>query len=155
MADRIVTISSLTVGDTATTRFDVSADAVDAYADLSNDHNPIHVNAEYVASTPFGRRVAHGMLVAGYVQSALTSLCAPGGVSKSYAFELHAPTFVDTIVDATVTCVSVDPPSGRAHFDLAVVDVDSGIVAITGTAEVAFKRPQSGASARTSPGSGF
>lgn len=140
MTTSVVTITSLKVGDTATRRFVVAADSVDAYADLSDDHNPIHVDAEYAASTPFGRRVAHGMLVAGYVQSPLTSLVAPGGVSKSYTFELHAPTFVDAAVDAKVTCVEVDAPSGRVTFDLEITDVDNGAVVITGRAVVAFKK---------------
>ncbi|MFC9761050.1 MaoC/PaaZ C-terminal domain-containing protein [Rhodococcus jostii] len=140
MTAEIVTIASLKVGDTATRRFVVDAGAVDAYADLSEDHNPIHVDAQYAASTPFGKRVAHGMLVAGYVQSALTSLVAPGGVSKSYTFELHAPTFVNSAVDATVTCVDADPRTGRAHFDLEITDVDTGTVVISGQAVVAFKK---------------
>ncbi|MFC9840581.1 MaoC/PaaZ C-terminal domain-containing protein [Rhodococcus sp. NPDC127530] len=123
----------------------VDADAVDAYADLSDDHNPItiHVDAKYAASTPFGRRVAHGMLVAGYVQSALTALVAPGGVSKSYTFELHAPTFVGSVVDAAVTCVEVDPHTGRAYFDLAITDVGTGKAVISGRAVVAFKKAAS------------
>ncbi|RZL84146.1 MAG: hypothetical protein EOP32_04780 [Rhodococcus sp. (in: high G+C Gram-positive bacteria)] len=144
MAAEIVTIASLRVGDTATRRFVVDASAVDAYADLSDDHNPIHVDAEYAASTPFGRRVAHGMLVAGYVQSALTSLVAPGGVSKSYALELHAPTFVDSVVDATMTCVEADPRTGRAHFDVKITEVDTGTVVISGQAVVAFKKSAPG-----------
>lgn len=140
MTAQIVTIASLKVGDTATRRFVVDADAVDSYADLSDDHNPIHVDAEYAASTPFGKRVAHGMLVAGYVQSALTSLAAPGGVSKSYSFELHAPTHVDAVVDAKVTCTAIDPPRGRAYFELGITDVESQTVVITGQAVVAFKK---------------
>ncbi|WP_032374084.1 MaoC/PaaZ C-terminal domain-containing protein [Rhodococcoides fascians] len=140
MTSSVVTISSLQVGATATRRFVVAADAVDSYANLSDDHNPIHVDAAYAASTPFARRIAHGMLVAGYVQSPLTSLVAPGGVSKSYTFELHAPTFVDAVVDATVTCTQVDPPTGRASFDLEITDIDAGTVVITGHAVVAFKR---------------
>ena len=35
---------------------------VRSFAELSGDHNPIHVNPEYAATTPFGRTIAHGML---------------------------------------------------------------------------------------------
>ncbi len=35
---------------------------VHAYAELSGDFNPIHVNPEYAATTPFGRTIAHGLL---------------------------------------------------------------------------------------------
>lgn len=142
MNAQTVTVASLTVGDSATRRFVVAAESVDEYASLSDDYNPIHVDADYAASTPFGRRVAHGMLVAGYMQSALSSVVAPGGVSKSYSFDLHAPTFVDAVVDATVTCAEVVPARGRAYFDLEIVDVDTGVVVITGRAEVAFKKAE-------------
>jgi 3-hydroxybutyryl-CoA dehydratase len=38
-------------------------DRVHAYADASDDHNPIHVDPAFAASTPFGGAIAHGMLV--------------------------------------------------------------------------------------------
>lgn len=36
---------------------------IDAYADASGDHNPIHVDPAFAASTPFEGTIAHGMLV--------------------------------------------------------------------------------------------
>jgi acyl dehydratase len=32
------------------------------FAGISGDHNPLHVNAEYARTTPFGERIAHGVL---------------------------------------------------------------------------------------------
>ncbi len=32
------------------------------FAGLSGDHSQIHTNAEYARSTPFGQRIAHGLL---------------------------------------------------------------------------------------------
>ena len=40
----------------------VSQDAIDAFADVTQDHQFIHVDAEAAARTPFGGTIAHGFL---------------------------------------------------------------------------------------------
>ncbi|MQG37445.1 MAG: hypothetical protein FI719_03740 [SAR202 cluster bacterium] len=40
----------------------ITQERVNSYAEASGDHNPIHLNAAYAASTKFGTRIAHGML---------------------------------------------------------------------------------------------
>lgn len=67
-----------TPGDTAQATIEVTADAIDQYADLIGDHNPIHLNDEYASKTMFGGRVAHGMFSAGVVSAALAAL--PGDI---------------------------------------------------------------------------
>lgn len=46
---------------------------VEAYAKAAGDYNPIHLDAEFAAKTPFGRRIAHGMLTLAIVSEMLTS----------------------------------------------------------------------------------
>ncbi|MFC7137831.1 MaoC family dehydratase [Halobaculum litoreum] len=67
-----------TVGDAATASIDVTTDAIDAYASLTGDHNPIHLDEAYASETMFEGRVAHGMLGMGVVSAALASL--PGDI---------------------------------------------------------------------------
>jgi 3-hydroxybutyryl-CoA dehydratase len=45
----------------------LTQERIDAYADASGDHNPIHVDAEFARATPFGGAIAHGMLVLGLI----------------------------------------------------------------------------------------
>lgn len=40
----------------------VTAHSVQAYAQLTNDFNPLHVDAEFAARTPMGRQIAHGTM---------------------------------------------------------------------------------------------
>ena len=42
------------------------------YADASGDHNPLHLDETFAASTPYGRTIAHGMLVLAFVSEAMT-----------------------------------------------------------------------------------
>lgn len=45
----------------------ITQQQLNAYAEASGDHNPIHVDPDYARSTPFGGTVAHGMLVLGLI----------------------------------------------------------------------------------------
>lgn len=56
-------------------RFD--EEDVAAFAALSNDNNPLHMESGRAENTRFGRRVVHGMLVASYV-STLVGMRLPG-----------------------------------------------------------------------------
>jgi len=77
-----------TVGESATHEVRITDDTIDAFAELSGDTNPIHLDDGYAADTMFGERVAHGILSAAVVSGALASL--PGDViyfSQDLVFE--------------------------------------------------------------------
>jgi 3-hydroxybutyryl-CoA dehydratase len=90
-----------TVGETATNEVQVSEEAIAAFAELSGDENPIHLDDDYAAETMFGGRVAHGILSAAVVSGALARLS--GDViylSQDLSFE--EPVFPGETVAATV-----------------------------------------------------
>ena len=62
---RGLTFEQFNVGDTFVSqgRTVTEADVV-AFAGLSGDFNPLHTDAAFAGQTPFGERIAHGMLVA-------------------------------------------------------------------------------------------
>ena len=98
----------LKVGDTATlTRVFTDAD-VRQYADLSTDHNPVHLDADYAASTQFGQRIVHGMLV-GSLFSALLGEHLPGhgSIYMSQNLQFKAPVYLDTQVIAKVEITAI------------------------------------------------
>jgi Acyl dehydratase len=136
------TIADMSIGLTATHEAVVDAETVAAYARLCGDFNPVHVDEAYAATTRFDRPIAHGLLVASYLQTALTSLVAPGGVSVNYAFTLRAPVPVGSRVTARATCSHIDSGRRRARFTLAVVVEPDTTVALAGEAEIAFPREE-------------
>jgi len=44
---------------------------IDAYAAVSGDFNPIHVDPDYASGGPFGRTIAHGLMTLAYVSELL------------------------------------------------------------------------------------
>ncbi|RBI62263.1 acyl dehydratase [halophilic archaeon] len=92
------------VGDTARATLDVTAAAVDQFASVTGDENPLHTDEEYASEGVFGGRVAHGALTAGVVSAALARL--DGDVvylSQESTFE--NPVFPGETVTATVEVV--------------------------------------------------
>ena len=70
------------------------------FAGVSGDTNPVHMDAEFAASTMFGGRIAHGMLSAAYISTVFgTRLPGPGCIYLSQTLKFKAPVKVgDTVV---------------------------------------------------------
>ncbi|MDH5020099.1 MaoC family dehydratase [Halobacterium rubrum] len=121
------------VGDTAESAVTVTEETIEAYADLSGDHNPIHEDPEYASETMFGGRIAHGMLSAGPVSAALAEL--PGDIiylSQDLAFE--NPVYPGDTVTATVEVVET-LGDDRIRVD-TTAETDDGDVVVSGEAVV-------------------
>jgi len=58
---------------------DVTPEVVARWAEVVDDHNPLHLDAAYAASTPFGAPIAHGSLVFALVCDAAQAARAAGG----------------------------------------------------------------------------
>lgn len=41
---------------------EIAQQDIDDFADVSGDHNPIHVDHDFAARSPYGERIAHGLL---------------------------------------------------------------------------------------------
>src|SRR6185369_893382 len=77
---------------------------VDAFADLTGDHNPVHVDEEFAKTTRFGRRIAHGMLTASLISSVLANkLPGAGSVYLGQTLKFVAPVFPGDEITARVT----------------------------------------------------
>lgn len=120
-------------GDTATAALTVTRETIDAYADLTGDDNPLHLDDDYAADGAFGGVVAHGMLTAGVVSAALADL--PGDVVYiSQNLDFEAPVHPGDTVTATVEVVE-HLGGDRLRVDTTAT-VDDGEAVMTGEAVV-------------------
>lgn len=96
------------VGDTATISKTISDEDIRAFAELTGDYNPVHLDDEYAEGTRFGRRIAHGMLAASLISAALANeLPGRGTVYLSQSLQFTAPVYPGDTVTARVTVTKV------------------------------------------------
>ncbi len=87
------------------------------FAGVSGDTNPVHLDAEYAASTMFGGRIAHGMLSAGFISAVFgTRMPGPGCIYLSQSLKFKAPVKIGDTVVAKVTVTELKPAKRRAVF---------------------------------------
>jgi 3-hydroxybutyryl-CoA dehydratase len=99
---------TLKVGDAAEVQKTITDEDVRAFATLTGDHNPVHLDEEYAAGTRFGRRIAHGMLGASLISAVLANeLPGRGTVYLSQTLKFTAPVFLGDTVTARVVVKQV------------------------------------------------
>jgi 3-hydroxybutyryl-CoA dehydratase len=92
------------VGDSAEITKTIEQADIDAFASVSGDHNPVHVDEEFAKTTRFGRRIAHGMMTASLISSVLANkLPGEGSVYLGQTLQFVAPVFPGDEVTARVT----------------------------------------------------
>jgi acyl dehydratase len=120
------------------TRTITEADVI-AFAELSGDHNPIHLDAEYAAQTRFGRRIAHGLLSVGLIGALLgNQLPGPGAIYLSQAIRFWAPVYLGDTVTATVEVIAVSEERRRVTLSTTCAN-QRGEQIITGEAVVLYE----------------
>ena len=101
------------IGDSFSTTREVTDELVREFAELSGDHNPIHIDEEFARETRFGQRIAHGMLSGAFISAVLGNEFRDRKiVYLSQTMRFTAPTFIgDTITTtATVKEIREDKP---------------------------------------------
>ncbi|MEH6627689.1 MAG: MaoC family dehydratase [Motiliproteus sp.] len=102
-------IEDLEVGMTDSFAKTVSESDVYTFAGITGDNNPVHINAEFAATTPFKQRIVHGMFSAGLISTVLgTKLPGPGAIYVDQSIKFKAPVFFGDTVTATATIEEID-----------------------------------------------
>jgi len=101
-------LDELSVGQQAVFAKTVSEADIVAYAGVSGDMNPVHINEEFAKTTMFKTRIAHGMLSAGFISAVLgTKLPGPGSIYLSQTLKFMAPVKIGDTVTARATITEI------------------------------------------------
>jgi 3-hydroxybutyryl-CoA dehydratase len=108
----------LEVGMEASFAKTVSEADIIAFADVTGDKNPVHLDAAYAARTIFKEPIAHGMLTAGYISAVFgMELPGPGAIYVSQTLNFRGPVRIGDRVVAKVRVMELYPAKRRARFE--------------------------------------
>jgi 3-oxoacyl-[acyl-carrier protein] reductase len=105
-AARFLEFDAIQPGDRVMLTHRITEADVDAFASLSGDYNPLHMEAEYASRTHLRRRVVHGMLVASFV-STLIGMQLPGAGSlwMQQSYRWRHPVFIGDTIEVALKVV--------------------------------------------------
>jgi len=132
-------LEELSVGQSADLVRTVGEADIIAFAAVTGDNNPVHLDADYAATTSFGERIAHGMLSAGYISAVIgTQLPGPGAIYLSQALRFKRPVKIGDEVTARATITEID--TAKARVTLATVCLVNGKPVVEGEAMIMVPR---------------
>ncbi len=106
-------LEDLSVGDTAESRHVVTDADLHAFAEVSGDDNPMHLDEAYAQKTRFKGRIAHGMLAGAYISAVLgTELPGPGSIYISQSLSFKRPVRIGDEVTTRVTVEEIELAKG-------------------------------------------
>ena len=91
---------------------------IEMFAQVSTDHNPVHLDDDYAQDTIFEGRIAHGMLTAGLISAVIgEQLPGHGTVYMGQTLKFLAPVRPGDMVRAEVEVIGIDPAKRRVQLD--------------------------------------
>jgi 3-hydroxybutyryl-CoA dehydratase len=128
-------LEDLSLGQSAERAHVVSEADITAFAALSGDFNPVHMDETFAAATPFKGRIAHGMLSAAYISALIAGeLPGPGAIYLSQSLRFRRPVRIGDEVSTRVTISAID--ERRARVTLRTACSVGGAVVLDGEALV-------------------
>lgn len=115
--------------------FKFTQDEVVRFAELTGDNNPIHLDAEYAATTSFKRPIIHGMLGATIFTKVLgTQFPGFGSIYLKQTLEFLRPMFVETEYKAVFTIKTINKEKHIAEISTEIIDATTKKVVTRGVA---------------------
>ena len=147
-----ITFDELAIGDGIEVSRLVTARDIELFAVVSGDHNPLHLDPEYAATTQFGECIGHGMLIGAFVSAVIgLEFPGPGTVYLGQNLEFRAPIFLGDTLTITLTVTDKHARKPWATMALSVKNQDekevcrgeSRVIAPTETQTVTVVPPPS------------
>jgi len=135
-------LEDLKLGQSAEHAHVVTEADIVAFAEVSGDFNPVHMDEAFAATTPFKGRIAHGMLSAAWLSALIAGdLPGPGTVYMSQSLRFRRPVRIGDEVVSRIEVTAID--AEKARVTLATVCSVEGKPVLDGEALVMAPRRDS------------
>lgn len=102
------------IGDFKQSSTLVTEDMVNIFANISGDNNPIHLDLEYASNTIFKEKIAHGILISGFISALIANeIPGNGSIYLKQNLEFKAPVKLNDIVTTKITILNIE---GNKYF---------------------------------------
>lgn len=110
------------------------------FAEVTGDNNPIHLDADYAAKTPFSQPIMHGFL-AGSVFSKIFGTLFPGEgtIYMKQCMEFRRPMFVNKEYEVVFTVTEINRDKHTALLNTSIIDKETKKETVKGDAMVMNK----------------
>ena len=123
------TIDEITVGDSAEFTKTISESDIYLFAGVTGDLNPFHINEEYAKKTYFKGRIAHGMLLAGFISNVVgCQLPGPGAIYVKQELKFTAPARIGDTITAKATVSEVVADKNRVVLQTTCTNQNGDVV---------------------------
>ena len=99
------TVAGLNAGDTFTLTRTFTEKDVDAFTEVTRDHNPIHSSKRFIELKGFGDRICHGLLVGGMITEVGGQM---GWLASGMNFRFIKPVYFNDTITCRFTLTAAD-----------------------------------------------
>lgn len=126
------------VGQSVRFRKTLGESDVYLFAGITGDLSPNHVDEEAMAATAYGRRIAHGALLVGFMSTCSTRLIeqappTPEATAVSLGYDrirFLAPVFIGDTLELVYTVTEIDSEKRRSRARIEVTNQAGTLVAV-------------------------
>lgn len=131
-------MAQLTLGEVASRTHTFEAADVEAFANLTGDQNPIHLDPEAAARSQFGGCIVHGVLVTGLLSRLLgMQLPGPGSIYLGQKLRFKKAVLVGSPITARVEVRKLNPVRQIVTMATQVYD-ETGALCVDGEAMIKY-----------------
>lgn len=126
---KIKKIEEIEIGQSAELNRKISEEDIQIFANLSGDHNPIHMDEEFAKNTMFKGRIAHGILSTVFISTLLArDLPGPGTIYLSQNVIFKRPVRLNDMITVKVEVIEKNEEKGQIKLRTTCVNQNGKLV---------------------------